>query len=311
MGSIPPSINNNDRTYLKGYLTNPLQLNKNYCLSFYYNASNRIMYSTNRFGAFIDDGSISSYDCWKSIPIIPQVQNNPSFFMSDTLNWVKIQGSFTAIGNENTITLGNFVDSSTVQFQLFNSSGTRGPYYNIDDVSLIPIDLPPWAGRDTTIKLGDSTYIGRPSEVGLDDDCTWYLQGNSTPIDTVAGLWVKPSLLGIYSFVVEQNICGTITYDTVNITIIPNGIEYFNTVGKIFVYPNPGSDQFFISGFEANQSEIKVELYDVAGSLLLQQTLPVQNGLAKLNMQVSSGVYLLRFISGNGIDKQQKLIINR
>jgi hypothetical protein len=35
-----------------------------------------------------------------------------------------------------------------------------------------------------TIMCGDSTYIGRASEVGLNDDCIGYVLGNTTPIDT-------------------------------------------------------------------------------------------------------------------------------
>ena len=293
LNSIPPTINNNSRPYLKGQLNQTLQAGKIYCLTFYYNAANYIIYATNRFGAYVDNGTVANYNCCKDMPVTPQVQNNPSTFMTDTMNWVKIQGSFIAIGNENTITLGNFVDSATVQFQLFNSNGSRGPYYAIDDVSLIPIDLPASAGKDTSITKGDSAYIGRASEIGLDDDCTWYVLGNATAIDTMAGLWVKPT--ATTSYVVEQNICGTISYDTVVVSVSPTGIkELAGNNGQVNVYPNP-AQQFLTITTLTEQGEIKIT--DVLGNEVIHE--PIQKALQVDVSSLNKGVYFITFVSGN------------
>ena len=300
---------NNYRDYLKGQLSSALQTGKNYCLTFYYNASDRLTYATNRFGAYLDDGAISSYNCCKDIPVTPQVQNNPAIFMSDTMNWVKIQGSFTAIGNENTITLGNFVDSATIQFQLFNSNGTINPYYLIDDVSLLPMDLPAYAGHDTSIAQNDSAYIGRTSEVGLDDDCIWYVLGNATAIDTIAGKWVKPSTTTSYA--VEQNICGTVTYDTVIVNVSPLGINKLSANDKqINVYPNPSSGELYISSNDLSNKDLKVEITDIAGRIVLQNSYAVNNGLVKINTQLTNGVYFIRVVNSTGEIQIQKIIFN-
>ncbi|MGZ4042007.1 MAG: T9SS type A sorting domain-containing protein [Bacteroidia bacterium] len=302
---VPPAINSNWRDYLKGKLRNTLDAGRNYCISFYYNATNYLKYATNRFGAYLDDGSISSYNACNSIPIIPQVENNPSIFMTDTANWVKIEGNFIALGNENTITLGNFVDSATVQFQLFNGSGSKGPFYNIDDVSLIPVDLVPCAGRDTTIKLGDSTYIGRPSEVGLDDDCFWHTLGASTPFDTVAGLWIKPNTLGIHSYVVEQNICGTVTYDTVNVTVIPNSIESFGDRSNFIIYPNPNSGNFSITTSQHSRDmlmEISNSLGEVVQRKYVSDKTTFVSGL-------DEGMYFVKVIEDGKLLSIRKVIV--
>ena len=301
---------NNLRDYLKGQLSPILQAGKKYCLTFYYNAANRIEYATNRFGAYVDNGSIASYNCCKDIPIIPQVQNNPVVFMTDTLNWVKIQNSFTAIGNENTITLGNFVDSATIQFQLFNSNGSLNPAYLIDDISLIDVGLPANAGHDTTIAQNDSTYIGRASEVGLDDDCVWYMLGNTTAIDTVAGMWVKPSTTTGY--VVEQNICGTITYDTVLVIVSPLGIEQL-AVGdnQVTVYPNPAQNSLQLT-LAGNSKIQEINLYDVLGNELNPPLNPLQGG-ELINLDVSSlqnGVYFIQ-VKTKENNYTQKVIVQR
>jgi hypothetical protein len=301
---------NNLRDYLKGQLSITLQSGKNYCLTFYYSAANEIVYATNRFGAYIDNGMVSGYNCCKDFPITPQVQNNPAIFMTDTMNWVKIQGSFAAIGNENTITLGNFTDSATIQFQMFNSNGNLNPYYNIDDISLLPIDLQPYAGRDTSIAQNDSVYIGRASEVGLDDDCTWYVAGNTTAIDTIAGMWVKPSTTT--SYVLEQNICGAISYDTVKVSVTTSGIKkVMDNSGQLKVYPNPSDGNIFISSSDLNGKEWKLEITDITGRTLMQNNYAVNNGSMKLYIQLTNGIYFLQVVSSSNISYTGKIIINK
>jgi len=211
-----PSQLDNRRDYLKGQLTQTLSAGKNYCLKFYYNASNRLQYATNRYGAYVDNGNVSNYNCCKDIPILPQAENNPAVFMTDTMNWVRIQGSFTALGNENTITLGNFVDSVTIQYQAFNlMSGSLNPYYLIDDVSLVSMDSVAFAGYDKGICLGDSVFLGRKQETGL--ECTWYdLSGNI--LGDSAGMWVKPT--NTQTYIVKMDNC-LVSFDTITVTIKP------------------------------------------------------------------------------------------
>jgi len=213
--SFPPS-SSNKRDYLKGQLRNTLVSGKNYCVKFYYSAGDNIVYSTNQFGAYVDNGAVSTYNCCKDFPITPQIQNNPSVFMEDTMNWVKIQGSFMALGNENTITLGNFVDSSIIQYHLFNAAGHQDPEYYIDDVSLISMDTVAFAGNNKTICAGDKVFLGRKQEVGL--ECIWYDMNGHQLYDS-AGWYVQPTQTT--SYIVKMDNC-FISYDTVTITVIPN-----------------------------------------------------------------------------------------
>jgi len=73
------------------------------------------------------------------------------------------------------------------------------------------------AGRDTTIVKGDSVWIGSRL-CGL-QNVVWYDAGGNV-IDTGApGLWVKPTANTFY--VIEQNVCGQYSRDTVNIMVAP------------------------------------------------------------------------------------------
>jgi hypothetical protein len=297
--ATPPT--NNKRDYLKGQLSSTLMAGKSYCLTFYYNAANNIEWATNRFGAYVDNGNVSSNNCCKDMPLTPQAQNNPTVFMTDTMNWVKIQNSFTAIGNENTITLGNFVDSATIQFQSFSSSGTIAPSYNIDDVSLIPVDLVPFAGNDTTITHGDSAYIGRPFEIGLNDDCVWYI--NNVPTYTIAGLWVKPT--ATTSYVLEQNICGTVSYDTVKVSVNPVGIEqYTQNQNQIIVWPNPVNKILNVS---CNLENIEWNILNILGNIVIHQK--TQTKLTSIDISnLNDGVYFIQ-LRTKEINNTQKVIV--
>ena len=174
----------------------------------------------------------------------PQIEQFGNPCITDTANWVRVGGIYTAHGGEQFITIGNFTDDAhTDTLKVQTSFGYSG--YNIDDVSVIPLDsmqLKAEAGRDTTIVKGDSVWIGSRL-CGL-TNVVWYDAANNV-IDTGApGLWVKPTSNTFY--VIEQNVCVQYSRDTVYITVAPlpviidnykliidNGIQ--NTVENIWV----------------------------------------------------------------------------
>lgn len=209
----------NYREWLQIKLSDSLIAGKTYCINFYYSCAENSKYATDKLGAYVSANGVN-------LTALSFIQYNPQIFTPNgtTLNnmtsWNQVSGSFTATGGEKYITLGNFFDDLTTNKSTLSPPvASAYSYYYIDDVSILLTDVAAFAGNDTTM-CGDSTYIGRPSEVGLNDDCIWYVLGNATPIDTIAGLWVKPG--STTSYVLEQNICGTITYDTVTVTVKPN-----------------------------------------------------------------------------------------
>lgn len=77
------------------------------------------------------------------------------------------------------------------------------------------------------------------------------------------------------------------------------------------IYPNPSSGVLFISGLGTTGNNLKVAWYDASGRSLLQQVVPVQNGIARLNPPFSSGIYVLRFMTADGAMTVQQIIINK
>ena len=128
-------------------------------------------------------------------------------------------------------------------------------------------------------------FIGRQPEIGLNDDCVWYANGN--PIDTVAGLWVMPDSTTTY--ILEQTICGYTTYDTVTVTVLPTGIDSHSNKNTQFeVYPNPANNAITIKSQESMSSIFK--LLDLTGKAILKQD--INAPLTQIDIQgLPKGIY--------------------
>lgn len=207
------------RSYIQTQLIKKLLKDKKYCVTHYANLLNRSQYAIDELGLYFDSGTIATILPAREAIVNPQVKSPTGVFYSDTLNWMKVQGTFTATGTENYLTLGNFKSYATATYSLVYplSIGMVAEYY-IDDVSVIEADLPPYAGRDTVLCNGDSVFIGRPPEVGL--ECIWF--NNASQIATGGGLYVKPTTS--QNYIVHQDVCGIITKDTVFIQVKPKFI---------------------------------------------------------------------------------------
>lgn len=291
----------NKRDYLQGRLYTQLTAGRTYCVTFYANfeGANGLAiasgYAVDHIGAYLDDGSIdldTGNSCGQPHPsIIPQVYTTS--IITDSINWTEIQGSFVATGTEKFITIGNFFDKAHTSFIALNTiSGDSYAVYLIDDVSVIESDAVADAGLNKIIGLGDTVKIGTDEE-GM--PCTWYKLGDITPIGYSGGIFVHPDTTTAY--VVEMDLCGNVTRDTVIVTVWPAGVAPLNMRDAFAVYPNPVHDMVTIEN-RTNEPAL-MEITDVAGRTEL--TIPVnsRNQTADLQ-QLSSGLHFYRVLQ-NGI----------
>ncbi|MBK7666004.1 MAG: T9SS type A sorting domain-containing protein [Sphingobacteriaceae bacterium] len=230
--------------------------------------------------------------------------------IGDTLNWIEVSGTFTASGNESYLTLGNFLSDAATTKTVSNGSQTTDlNFYFIDDVSVIDFNLSASAGPDKNIFLGDSAFIGRPPEIGL--ECTW--SSGTVSVGSGGGLWVKPTSPGTYSYVVTQNICGNIKTDTVNVNVSPSSINE-NTLfsNSIALYPQPAKDVVNISLNYFYEKSIEVRVVDVNARLVRSVELGVRSGLAQMQVSdLSEGVYILELRNSSGQVARKRLVIAR
>jgi Secretion system C-terminal sorting domain len=282
------------RSVMRGNLHNKLVIGKQYCATLFVNAFEyRSMLATNGVALYFDNGQLDTivsvhHDSSGIYTFVkPQVQC--SFLINDTTNWMKVQGVFTANGTEEYITIGNFLSDSAT-WQVNNGFGVsgNGQEINIDNVSLIPLDITKWLPTTYITANADSVWVGLDAFDYADGK--WYTS-NMQYITTGPGFWLKGgSIEAGKKFIHEIDVCGVLRYDTTEVVVAPVAIsnEQF-AMNNLQVLPNPASDVIVVSNVVGS----KVGLYNTVGQLVLVQN-AVQN---KVSMQVGhlpKGVYVVK-----------------
>ena len=284
------------RDYLQGVLKSTLVSGKEYCVTFYTALEQQSAYAINHIGAYFDDGTIdTTQNCG-----LPQSTHIPQVYdtaiINDTLNWIKVQGSFTANGTEKYITMGNFFDAAhtdtfRVYFPIAVSSGnTFGTFYLIDDVSVIPLDATANAGADgVTSPTGDSVFIGTTDGYL---PCKWYTATGALIDSNIAGFKVKPSVTTKY--VMELDVCGTLSWDTVTVFVAPTSVSSIQlSVFSPGFYPNPATSLLTVEGAKGST----VSFFDIVGREVFNTAISCDKEGVDIS-GLESGVYFVHVVDG-------------
>ncbi len=307
-----PSVN--WRWYAQQKMSNKLVAGKTYCVTYWANLINYVNYAVDELGAYFDDGSIQSIGWAKEAPATPQVKSPTGIFYKDTLNWMKVQGSFVADGTEEYITIGNFRYTAATTFTALDGNNTAGiASYFIDDVSVIETDLPAFAGADVWGIPTNTVYLGRPREVGLDDDCFWYkLPNTSTSIDTAAGITITVAAT-TETYMVKQDICGNIKYDTVIVYASGVGLNKKEiTFNSINLYPNPIDGKLNIELYNKDliNSDYKLKIINSLGEIVREVRGSFKNEILTVNVKnISNGIYTLNIDIDENYNLNKRIVI--
>ncbi|MDP1802994.1 MAG: T9SS type A sorting domain-containing protein [Bacteroidota bacterium] len=302
-----PNTPQTARGYPRNTLKGTLQAGKTYCVKFYSNITNNSTYGVDGLGAYFGDNTTDTiHYCMTPITYLtPQIQNPVNNILSDTLNWTLITGTFVANGTEKYMMLGNFKSDAATNSVMINSTTTVIASEVIyDDVSVIDIDLPAFAGPDVWGIPLNSVYLGRPQDVGIDEACMWYhLPNTTTAIDTAAGINVTVATT-TQTYMVKQDICGNVKYDTVIVYASATGINEQETIlDNVNLFPNPASDELNIAlSVQTNIDFNRIFIYNSIGQLIREEEITFKNNKAFINTaNLQSGVYYLNM---KGINKR-------
>ncbi|MCF8296806.1 MAG: T9SS type A sorting domain-containing protein [Saprospiraceae bacterium] len=163
----------NAREYIETSLIDTLESNQMYFVNFKLSLANSSKYAISNVGIAFSDTLINvNYAIPfsdKTLYLNPQISNSSTNYLSDTSEWMVIQGSFIANGTEKYLVIGNFNnDTNTNKIIVNNTSlpngyGNNGAYYLIDDVIVRRADTVHYAanaGANRYICYGDSVRIG-------------------------------------------------------------------------------------------------------------------------------------------------------
>jgi hypothetical protein len=302
----------NNRAYWRNRLRAQLTAGAGYCIKYYVNVRNCATYGIDTYGAFFGDNNLDTITqpYAAKIYLTSQINNPSGNFITDTLGWTALTGSFTATGNEKYLVIGDFKSDANTTYTPIVQPPQSFVWcdINIEDVSLIPVNLPAYAGPDKFIILGDSAFIGRLPDFALDPNCFWYKLPNTTiAIDTVAGLWVKP--VSTSTYIVKQTLdCGSLQYDTVVVNVNPLGIKNLKWYSdNINLYPNPAIDDLSIlfSNFSSNEI-LDIKIFNSLGQAIHAERNEIKSNLFSVKTSdLKEGIYQLHFSTKDGsITKQ-------
>jgi gliding motility-associated-like protein len=129
------------RQYLETKLTTPLEAGKKYLFSMFYNlcyaqpvSSAIICFKTDSLGAHFSANAITKNPNCEVLPVLPQVIDAKKQ-IAPSQGWHELSNCFTATGDENYLTVGNFANNT---FSNCSPVDSIGYYLLIDDVSVIP-----------------------------------------------------------------------------------------------------------------------------------------------------------------------------
>ena len=129
--------------YVQGELIQPLEANMTYKLSMEISLAEYSDLMINEIGAYFSISSVSTNNT-ASLNLVPQCVFQKSDYFTDTLNWMHLETTFVANGNEQFITIGNFNDNLTTDtIRRYNYEpliiNPYVSYFYIDDVQLIEV----------------------------------------------------------------------------------------------------------------------------------------------------------------------------
>ncbi len=216
-----------------------------------------------------------------------------------------MSGSFTAIGNEAYLTLGNFFPNTQHTYSLSYPGGVRqlADYY-LDDVSVEEVQIAK-ARNDTLIYQGDSVIIGKNKGEALlyNWQPTAGLSCTNCPNPKAS-----PSVTTTYTVTKTQ--CKAVTSDVITVTVSPVGIRdlsYWNEV--VGVSPNPVNDVLNIN-FKSNemlkqvQHDCTIKITDVLGKEVLWENYAEEINISTLE----NGIYFLSLYKNNQLLITKKVV---
>lgn len=204
--------------------------------------------------------------------------------------------------------LGNYTYSWTSQPAGFTSS-LADPFVNPEETTLytvvisdgtsqvtlsMQIVVNPLAQQPLITVSGDSLISSSPV------NNQWFYYGN--PIDGADGQVFVPTLEGSYQVqVIDANGCPSALSEPYEFGL--SGAHYLLADSQWWIAPNPASNWLYMGG-QATQGDMRLEILDANGQLLLQQNQPEQLIISHL----PTGLYLVRLQTASGFG-MKKLVI--
>ncbi len=294
-------------------LTDTLLPGKNYCVSFYTSLADTSQYAIANIQALFSDTLITHlidytpplYDS-TFLHYYPANINNPTgSIITDTMNWTKIEGTYSPNTKKAYMLVGNFDLYNQINWiTLPYNTNWLGAYYYLDMVSVTEIK-PALTRNDTTVNNCDSLVLGN----NYDDNAayTWWPKTNMND-STLANPTAIPYVTTMYY--VKKVQCSSVTYDSIKVTVqnCMISVNEINLKNKLKVQPNPNSGNFTVN--YTIEQDAKLELYDIQGKKVYSiNLLATENSIEVTTTDLLNGVYMYKLVNQGNILQNGRLVI--
>ncbi|MBC7861644.1 MAG: T9SS type A sorting domain-containing protein [Bacteroidia bacterium] len=299
------------REYLQVMLDSALTAGDCYYVEYYVNLFNELQFATNGVSCHFSTSQVLTTGTGSVLNLTSSFVAFADPVYTDTLNWMKVCGVFTASGGEQWLTIGNFANDANTDTLSTNFGSYYGAYYYVDDVSVTRLSAgsAQWSYQDTSLIFGDSVFIGN-SIGGL--NCTWYDSSGNLLATNTSGIFVQPQ--STTSYIVQQNVCGTIYTDTLNVSITPSSVEeHAGNDFSLKIIPQPSDGNFIIQFVDKRETtELKIEICDLSGKCCYKAVIkPEGKNFYVAVPHLSSGLYFVKTFDTFGANGISRLAIEK
>ena len=300
------------RQYVQGSLIDTLLSGHKYCVAMYamfdnYTFRNSYWWGANvlftsSLGILFSDSPISRNDTepfYEYYP--PQIENSLNRFLTDSVNWMLISGSFVAEGDEKYITIGNILPDTLTPLIQFKQNTTNSVSYSAYIIGFIGVyDC---NGFNYQCEAGDDLSIckGEIVELGTDQDSRrqyFWSPGISLSDSTTARPLSSPTQTTTYFLRVVDEFLQQ-SYDTITVEVLYCDIF----IPNIFSPNGDGqNDVLYVRGQGIEQLTFVV--YNRWGEKVFESTDPNRGWDGTINGQhAETGVYVyqVRAVLADGL----------
>ena len=164
------------RTYMQVHLSENLEANQMYCVSFDISLSDLSKYAVTGIGAYVSDRKETQPNTG-IVARDPQVKHRTDKVMQLTEGWETVCGTILGTGTEEYMTIGCFNGSRDLEeVKMKKPSGMAGvqqmqAYYYIDNVSVVPVEAKSQCSCSKSSSTAPDLVYGGPTLPGdMDDD---------------------------------------------------------------------------------------------------------------------------------------------
>jgi len=269
--------------YIEVQLIAPLAAGEVYDFEMYVSMAEEAQLVTDGIGVYFSTGITTAADGWMN----SQINNAVFNFITTLSGWVMISGSYTAVGGEDHITIGNFFSTF---YPVANPSGSLAiSYYYVDDVSLVKqISLPVELTSLGAEVKGESVTISWVTETELNNDFFTVERSRDGQhfelVSTIEGAGTS-AIERHYSMIDDESMAGRVYYrlrqtDFDGASSISHMVSanIQPTAETLTVFPNPMRSEGKVAFNSIREQLIRLVVYNAIGQPVIVEKLLFYKG---------------------------------